>query len=198
LLAFTCHGRTIPAHTRRYLLWEEWHWLKHGPNAVLYQTAIQTGYRVAELAALTPASLGPDFLRLAAGHTKNGQDAKQYITPDLAAQLNGCLPFELPWDGAVYRTARLLRDDLAAARAKYESEATNPDKWLLRPTDAAGRVLDFHALRHTCGAWLALAGCQPKVIQSVMRHSSITLTFDTYGHLFPGAERDAVAHFAGM
>ncbi len=31
-----------------------------------------------------------------------------------------------------------------------------------------------------------------------MRHSSISLTLDTYGHLLPGAEQDAVQHFARL
>ena len=38
-----------------------------------------------------------------------------------------------------------------------------------------------------------MTGAHPKVVQTVMRHSSITLTMDTYGHLFPGQEADAVA-----
>ena len=33
---------------------------------------------------------------------------------------------------------------------------------------------------------------------AIMRHSSITLTMDTYGHLFPGQEADAVAKMPGM
>ena len=45
----------------------------------------------------------------------------------------------------------------------------------------------------TTGAWLALAGNHPKVVQTVMRHSSITLTMDTHGHLFPGQDAEAVA-----
>ena len=35
-------------------------------------------------------------------------------------------------------------------------------------------------------------------IQAIMRHSSITLTMDTYGHLFPGQEADTVARLPGM
>ena len=31
-------------------------------------------------------------------------------------------------------------------------------------------------------------GFTPKQIQTLMGHSSITLTFDTYGHLFPSEE----------
>ncbi|MBN2474708.1 MAG: hypothetical protein JXB62_08870, partial [Pirellulales bacterium] len=38
----------------------------------------------------------------------------------------------------------------------------------------------------------------PKTVQSVMRHSTITLTMDTYGHLFPGQEAEAVSRFPVM
>jgi integrase len=58
----------------------------------------------------------------------------------------------------------------------------------LSPTNHEGETLDFHCLRHTCGAWLAMTGVHPKVVQTVMRHSAITLTMDSYGHLFPGQE----------
>ena len=61
-----------------------------------------------------------------------------------------------------------------------------------------GEILDFHSLRHTCGAWLAMAGVHPKVVQTIMRHSTITLTMDTYGHLFPGQEAEAIARFPDM
>jgi hypothetical protein len=38
----------------------------------------------------------------------------------------------------------------------------------------------------------------PKVVQTIMRHSQITLTMDTYGHLFPGQAAEAVfGHMLG-
>ena len=43
-----------------------------------------------------------------------------------------------------------------------------------------------------------MSGAHPKVIQSVMRHSSITLTMDAYGHLAPGEEADAVARMRDL
>ena len=43
-----------------------------------------------------------------------------------------------------------------------------------------------------------MAGVPIKTVQAVMRHSSITLTMDTYGHLFPGQEADAVARLRYM
>lgn len=183
---------------RRFLLPDEWPWLAKSPHALLYETAIQTGFRAGEIQALQPKHLGEDFLFLPAKLTKPKRDAKQYITADLRERLVGALPFDVPEEN---RLAELLREDLAAVREVWVKE-TKPKRAeesdFLCYANHLSHVLDFHSLRHTCGAWLALAGVNPKVIQTVMRHSTITLTLDTYGHLMPGAERDAVQHFARL
>jgi hypothetical protein len=36
------------------------------------------------------------------------------------------------------------------------------------------------------------------VVQAVVRHASITLTMDTYGHTFPGQEADAVVNIPSI
>ncbi len=53
-------------------------------------------------------------------------------------------------------------------------------------------------LQNARRAWLAMAGVHPKVVQTVMRHSVITLTMDTYGHLFPGQDAAAVGALPSM
>jgi integrase len=83
----------------------------------------------------------------------------------------------------------MLRDDLAEARRAWLAEAVgDPQEYaqrqesdFLADTNHEGELLDFHALRHTCGAWLARTGAHPKVVQQVMRHSTITLTMDRSG-----------------
>ncbi len=45
--------------------------------------------------------------------------------------------------------------------------------------------LRFHDLRHTCAALLIAQGAHPKEIQERLGHSTIRLTFDRYGPLFP-------------
>ncbi len=45
--------------------------------------------------------------------------------------------------------------------------------------------LRIHDLRHTCAALLIAEGAHPKAIQMHLGHSSITVTLDRYGHLFP-------------
>lgn len=57
--------------------------------------------------------------------------------------------------------------------------------------DAADKPkFTFHALRHAAASMLIEQGWQPKKVQEVMGHSSITVTYDTYGHLFPTPEDD--------
>lgn len=48
----------------------------------------------------------------------------------------------------------------------------------------------FHDLRHTCVALLIAEGAHQLTIMRRVGHSSIQVTLDTYGHLFPELEED--------
>jgi integrase len=50
----------------------------------------------------------------------------------------------------------------------------------------------IHDLRHTCATLLIAQGAHAKAIQRHLGHSTIQITFDTYGHLLPD-EQDRVA-----
>ena len=51
----------------------------------------------------------------------------------------------------------------------------------------------MHSLRHACASLWIDSGNNPKRIQKLMGHSTIQMTFDTYGHLFADAEADQKA-----
>ena len=213
---------------RRPLRPEEWMWLgftvaagpaRYGVSArerlLLYQTAIQTGLRSNELRRLKHAGLflnaQPPFIVCSASATKNRKDARQYINSQLARDLaaqqtargNAPFVFRMPHETNV---VRMIRDDLEAARERWLQAAEGDDFEMSRRLKSDflavrnhdGQWFDFHSLRHTCGAWLASSGVHPKVVQTIMRHSTITLTMDTYGHLFPGQEADAVTQVEAM
>ena len=213
---------------RRELLREEWSYLDAatrgaptrykmtGPErAMLYRTAIETGLRAAELRSLTRGKLSLDgdhpYVTCNARSTKNRKPAKQYIQADLAAELRAHIATKAP-RAPVFKMVseskipQMIRDDLADARAAWLKEARNdPDEYAQRQesdflldVNHEGQVFDFHSLRHTCGAWLARAGVYPNVVKTVMRHSTIKLTMDTYGHLFPGEEADAVTRLSDI
>lgn len=48
----------------------------------------------------------------------------------------------------------------------------------------------FHSIRHAAASLFIEQGWTPKRIQTVMGHSSITVTYDVYGHLFPNPDDD--------
>jgi hypothetical protein len=57
--------------------------------------------------------------------------------------------------------------------------------------EAQLRPITLHECRHTFASLMIAAGVNPKALQTFMGHSSITVTLDRYGHLFPGSEGEA-------
>jgi integrase len=213
---------------RRMLLHDEWHWLRSttalGPiregmssmeRVLLYAVAIQTGLRSSELRSITRNRLYLDgnqpSMTCKARSTKNKKDARRYIQPSLAADLLAHVTIKSPKTPVFdmphrFDVAEMFRADVAAARkawirvVRHDSEeySRRQQSDFLCEANYDGEILDFHSLRHTCGAWLAMSGAHPKAVQAVMRHSTITLTMDTYGHLFPGQEAETIAKVPEM
>jgi integrase len=60
--------------------------------------------------------------------------------------------------------------------------------------EAAGiERITLHNCRHSFASLLIASGENPKAVQEFMGHSTITMTFDLYGHLFPGSRDEARA-----
>ena len=57
---------------------------------------------------------------------------------------------------------------------------------------AAVRRRPFHQLRHTFASLLIAQGESLAYVRDQLGHHSIKLTVDTYGHLVPGSNRQAV------
>jgi integrase len=60
------------------------------------------------------------------------------------------------------------------------------------------RQIRFHDLRHTYASLLIANGEKPKLIQALLGHSSIKITFDVYGHLLPDADDGVADRLAGL
>jgi integrase len=50
----------------------------------------------------------------------------------------------------------------------------------------------FHDLRHTCATLLLTKGVHPKIVQEMLGHSTISITLDTYSHVLPNMQKEAV------
>ena len=72
----------------------------------------------------------------------------------------GTAPFRLP---------EARKQWLSEAKGDPQEYAQRQESDFLADTNHDGEVIDFHSLRHTCGAGLAMSGVHPKVVQTVIR-----------------------------
>lgn len=139
----------------------------------LYLTAVYTGLRKAELAALLWGDIFIDgekfYLKVRASTTKNHKDATIRLHKDVMSALNAIAPVNVDKSAKVFgKLPRMdqFREDLERAGIQYK--------------DSQGRQADFHALRHTFSTNLARAGVNSRFAMELMRHSDMRLTQKTY------------------
>ncbi len=178
-------------------------------RAMLYRLALSTGLRWSELRSLAARSFDlradPATVTVEAGYSKHRRADTLPLRADVVAALESYLVGRpagapaLPMP-ASDKGAKMIRADLFAAWKLWLREARADRAELrkrirsdfLKATDSAGRVVDFHALRHSFISALADGGVHPKMAQSLARHSTIALTMDRYTHLTVLSQSDAL------
>ena len=101
------------------------------------------------------------------------------LTAEIAEYIAANPPCE---DGLIFRTRR----------GGYVTSWTLSHATQSAAKRAGMRPVSFHDLRHTCASLLIHANAPAKSIQRYLGHSSIRMTMDVYGHLFPSSD-DALA-----
>ncbi|MBI4537170.1 MAG: site-specific integrase [candidate division NC10 bacterium] len=126
------------------------------------------------------------------GAPKSGESGRVDMAPRLASRLQA-------------------RQDMMAAEAAVNGREPSPwvfpalgdpskplnihtleNAWTRLLTRAGLRHLRIHGLRHTYASSLLQAGESIQYVKQQLRHSTIKLTVDLYGHLIPGKGRAAV------
>ena len=51
----------------------------------------------------------------------------------------------------------------------------------------------FHDLRHSAATIMLGMGVRPKVVQEILGHSQIGMTMDTYSHVLPSMQQEAMS-----
>ena len=55
------------------------------------------------------------------------------------------------------------------------------------------RTVRLHDLRHTCATLLLGKGVHPKIVQELLGHATLAITLDTYSHVLPNLQGEAVS-----
>ena len=182
----------------------------HDDDRPLWATAIYAGLRRGELMALRhgDVDLAERLIRVSRGWDaiEGEQDAKSAagnrrvpILDALASELvahkrrtgrNG--------DDLVFGATAIkpFPPESVRRRARAAWDAENQRRIDKAEDPASVELLapiTLHEARHTCASLFIAAGVNAKALSVIMGHSTIAMTFDTYGHLMPGGLDEAAA-----
>ena len=139
---------------------------------IVYLTAVYTGLRRGELAALRWNDICLDtekpYIQVRAAISKNKKNATLPLHSELVAELRKLKvqsKTEKVFEDLMPKMQQ-FKKDLEAAGIPYKDEL--------------GRQADFHSLRKTLATNLNKMGVAPRVAMELMRHSDIKLTMKNY------------------
>jgi integrase len=175
-------------------------------NEALYVVALHTGLRQGELLGLKWSDVGAGnvSVRRSLKVTDRGLD----FGPTKNKASRRSVPLNRTAAGALKAHRARQNEERIAARTWRDTDLVFPNrvgkpadhnnlyyreyKPLLKRAGLDREGFTFHALRHTFATALFARGEHPKRVQSLLGHSSITQTMDTYSHLIDDIGGDAV------
>jgi integrase len=175
-------------------------------HRAMFVTAIFTGMRISELRGLTWDCV--DFGRRIIKVIKRADEYGEMGPPKSRAGVR-----EIPMAPKVVETLLSWRGDAPESDVNLVfpngsgkvQNYSNIYNRIYKPmlvangiTKGSGEAkFGIHALRHAAASLFIEQGWNPKKIQTLLGHASITMTMDTYGHLFETPEED-VSLFAKL
>jgi integrase len=173
---------------------------------VIY-TAVSTGLRQAELLGLRWRDIDIASRSISVNRTLyKRRGVCEFIEPktphsrrkvSMTSKLAGFLAeYKLERERLYYQIGKTTTlDDLVFAT--IEGKPLNPpslSREFARIVRKAGlENVRFHDLRHTFASLMLQRGVAPKVISEALGHASVAFTMDTYSHILPGMQEDAMA-----
>lgn len=182
--------RDTQEHTRR--AWRRYQ--------ALLLTAVHSGMRVSELRGLywEHVDLSDGFIRVRQKADENGI---------IGSVKSGAGKRDIPVGSHLVKTLREWKLLCPQGRLVFPNWQGNVENYRNIRTRCWAKVCEraglagrytFHSLRHFHASMLIASEATAKEIQVEMGHSSIQMTFDTYGHLFPDDEKKRSARAMAM
>jgi integrase len=166
----------------------------------LYVLALTTGLRRGELLGLTWADVDLQHGSLRVQRSLDGHGKPVERAPKREASRRSVKLVPEAVAALELHRKRQLEDRLRAGPRWEDNDYVFPTnrgtpmsgdnlvKRSLRPLlEKAGLSgFTFHSLRHTCATLLLSKNVNPKIVQEMLGHATISQTMDTYSHVMPG------------
>ncbi len=163
--------------------------IEPGQYGLLVRLVAYTGLRAGEVAALRVESF--DALRRRLRITESVSEVHGeliYSEPKTYEHRTVSLLAALADELTEHLAGRHHRDLIFTSANGGPIRQSNFYRRHFKPAVKAAGLPDgfrFHDLRHTCAALLIGQGAHPRAIMERLGHSSVTVSLDRYGHLFP-------------
>jgi len=175
----------------------------------LYVLAIHCGLREGEILGLKWDDLDLEAGKLSVRRTlsetkevgrifeppKNGKGRNVTLTPGAIETLRAHLQrqlAEIEGAGDRYQDQGLVFPSRMGTSMNAKNLTARSFKPLLVKAGLPSSVR-LHDLRHTCATLLLGKGVHPKIVQELLGHATIAITLDTYSHVLPNMQGEAVA-----
>ncbi|MDP9367447.1 MAG: site-specific integrase [Chloroflexota bacterium] len=173
----------------------------------LYRVALSLGLRIGEALGLRwdDVDLERGVLRISSALQRVGGKLQLVEPKSTQSRRTLALPVALIAALKIHRV-RQLQERLASGDRWQDSghiftttigtplEPRNATRAFKAMLVAAGLPdIRFHDLRHSCASLLVAQGIHPRVVMETLGHSQISLTMNTYAHVFADAQREAAA-----
>ena len=177
----------------------------------LYILALTAGLRRGELFALRwrDLDLGNETMRVAGTLLADGTIA----APKTAKSRRGIALTPIAIEAIKRRRIIQMEDQLLAGErwsneenlvfTNLRGKAINPSNFSSRNfrqlLEKSGiRRIRFHDLRHSTASLLLSLNVHPKIVQELLGHSQISITLDTYSHVLPSLQEEALGKLGGF
>jgi integrase len=176
------------------------------PMEAFYVTALTVGLRRGELLGLRWSDVDLGNGTLTVRQTVQRVRGRLEFTAPKTDRSRRTVPVPAQTVQALRRHRKLQAAERLAAGESWQNHDLiftsrvgtpfDPDNlersWYKIRAQAGLEWLRIHDLRHACATFLLASGASPRTVMKVLGHSQIGLTMNTYAHVLPEIERDAV------
>lgn len=187
---------------------------KDDPLEALYVLALTTGARQGELLGLQWTDFDLALGRMQIQRTMTRLVGKGFTVSEPKTSKSRRAVHLTPLAVQALKRHRLRQNEARLAAG----EAWNQQGWVFcnnvgRPLEVGNMIrrsfrpllqkaglpiIRFHDLRHSAASLLLSLDVHPKIVQELLGHSQISLTLDTYSHVLPSLQAEAVNRLGAL